>query len=69
MLNDLDPGPTDAADLFVAASDTLSHGGRAYRRQLLTALLTRQHPRPTAVEALREANQLIFVLTGRLPAP
>lgn len=62
----VDPGPSDAADLFECGSHVLNHGGRAYRRHLVACLLTGSAHR-SPMDALREANAVIAALTGSTP--
>ena len=56
---------TDAGDLFGPDGFTLNTGGRAYRRQLIAAILSRSSG-PTG-NCIREADEIIEALTGSHP--
>lgn len=58
--------PTDAADLFGPDGITLTHGGRAFRRQLIAAILSRSTTW-SGPGLLAEANEAIEALTGVYP--
>lgn len=64
----MDPGPTDAADLFEGNTSQLSHGGRAFRREVAARILA-SGTNTDAVYCVHAADKLIEALTGRRPMP